>query len=49
MEKPFVPTYKEAEELVALAQKQNKLLAVYQSKYYRESFPNLIGKRNRSG
>ena len=31
-EKPFTPTYKEAEELVALAEKQGKLLAVYQSK-----------------
>lgn len=31
VEKPFVPTYKEAEELVGFAQKHNKLLAVYQS------------------
>lgn len=30
-EKPFTPTFKEAEELVAIANKQNKLLAVYQS------------------
>jgi predicted dehydrogenase len=31
VEKPFVPTHKEAEELVGFAQKYNKLLAVYQS------------------
>lgn len=31
VEKPFVPTHKEAEELVGFAQKHNKLLAVYQS------------------
>jgi hypothetical protein len=30
-EKPFTPTFKEAEELVTIANKQNKLLAVYQS------------------
>jgi predicted dehydrogenase len=30
-EKPFTPTYKEAAELVDLAKKQNKFLAVYQS------------------
>lgn len=31
-EKPFTPTSQEADELVALADKQKKLLAVYQSK-----------------
>lgn len=31
-EKPFTPTSHEADELVALADKQKKLLAVYQSK-----------------
>lgn len=30
-EKPFTPTHKEAEGLVAIAKKQNKHLAVYQS------------------
>lgn len=34
VEKPFTPTHQEADELVALAKKQNKLLAVYQSAYY---------------
>jgi predicted dehydrogenase len=33
VEKPFTATHKEADELVALAKKQNKLLAVYQSAY----------------
>lgn len=32
-EKPFTPSSAEAEELVSLAQKQNKLLAVYQSMF----------------
>ena len=31
-EKPFTPTSQEADELVALADKQKKLLAVYQSR-----------------
>ncbi|PIG89323.1 NAD binding Rossmann fold oxidoreductase [Aspergillus arachidicola] len=31
-EKPFTPTTQEADELVALAEKQNKLLAVYQNR-----------------
>ena len=30
-EKPFTPTFKEADDLVTIAKKQNKLLAVYQS------------------
>ena len=30
-EKPFTPTFKEADDLVKIATKQNKLLAVYQS------------------
>jgi predicted dehydrogenase len=30
-EKPFTPTSQEANDLVTLAQQQNKLLAVYQS------------------
>lgn len=30
-EKPFTPTTKEADELVAISLKQNKLLAVFQS------------------
>lgn len=30
-EKPFTPTSKEADELVSIANKQDKLLAVYQS------------------
>lgn len=34
VEKPFTPTSKEAQELVALAKKQNKHLAVYQSQYF---------------
>jgi predicted dehydrogenase len=34
VEKPFVPTHKEAEELVALADSNKKLLAVYQSTYF---------------
>lgn len=31
-EKPFTPTSQEADELNAIAKKNNKLLAVYQSK-----------------
>lgn len=36
-EKPFTPTTQEADELVALAKKQNKLLAVYQSTFSTQS------------
>lgn len=32
-EKPFTPTSKEADELNAIAKKNNKFLAVYQSMY----------------
>jgi len=31
VEKPFTPTSKEADELIAIAKKHNKLIAVYQS------------------
>ncbi|EED12943.1 NAD binding Rossmann fold oxidoreductase, putative [Talaromyces stipitatus ATCC 10500] len=41
VEKPFVPTYKEAEELVAVAQKNNKLLAVYQNRRYDADYVTL--------
>lgn len=41
VEKPFVPTYKEAEELVALADKQNKLLAVYQNRRFDADYMTL--------
>ncbi|OJJ48209.1 hypothetical protein ASPZODRAFT_61967 [Penicilliopsis zonata CBS 506.65] len=37
-EKPFVPTEAEANELVALAQAQNKLLAVYQNRRFDADF-----------
>ncbi|KNG81672.1 NAD binding Rossmann fold oxidoreductase [Aspergillus nomiae NRRL 13137] len=37
-EKPFTPTTQEAEELVALAEKQNKLLAVYQNRRFDADF-----------
>ena len=42
-EKPFTPTTQEAEELVALAEKQNKLLAVYQSMCHYPSPSALVG------
>ena len=32
VEKPFVPTFGEADELVSIAEKHGKLLTVYQSK-----------------
>ncbi|RAL14408.1 putative NAD binding Rossmann fold oxidoreductase [Aspergillus homomorphus CBS 101889] len=38
VEKPFTPTAKEAQELVALANKQNKHLAVYQNRRYDADF-----------
>jgi scyllo-inositol 2-dehydrogenase (NADP+) len=34
VEKPFVPTAKEAEELVALAKEKGVLITVYQSLLY---------------
>ncbi|KAJ5665026.1 uncharacterized protein N7477_007474 [Penicillium maclennaniae] len=40
-EKPFTPTHKEAEELVAIANKQNKLLAVYQNRRWDADFVTL--------
>ncbi|KKK23096.1 NAD binding Rossmann fold oxidoreductase [Aspergillus ochraceoroseus] len=40
-EKPFTPTSKEADELVALAQKNNKLLAVYQNRRWDADFVTL--------
>ncbi|KKA21430.1 NAD binding Rossmann fold oxidoreductase [Rasamsonia emersonii CBS 393.64] len=41
VEKPFTPTHKEADELVALAKKQNKLLAVYQNRRWDADFVTL--------
>lgn len=38
-EKPFTPTFQEADELVALSKKHNKLLAVYQSTSFLELYP----------
>ncbi|KAJ5833602.1 hypothetical protein N7474_001913 [Penicillium riverlandense] len=40
-EKPFTPTSKEADELVALANKQNKLLAVFQNRRWDADFVTL--------
>ncbi|KAL2219945.1 putative NAD binding Rossmann fold oxidoreductase [Thermoascus aurantiacus ATCC 26904] len=40
-EKPFVPTQKEADELIALAKKQNKLLSVYQNRRWDADFVTL--------
>jgi predicted dehydrogenase len=40
-EKPFTPTFKEADELVAIANKQNKLLAVYQNRRWDADFVTL--------
>ncbi|CAK47149.1 hypothetical protein ASPNIDRAFT_54874 [Aspergillus niger ATCC 1015] len=40
-EKPFTPTTQEADELVALAKKQNKLLAVYQNRRWDADFVTL--------
>lgn len=39
-EKPFVPTYREAVDLVNLSKRQNKLLAVYQSPPLALPFPS---------
>ncbi|KAJ9206375.1 hypothetical protein DTO164E3_471 [Paecilomyces variotii] len=38
VEKPFTPTSQEADELVALAKKQNKLLTVYQNRRWDSDF-----------
>ena len=38
VEKPFTPTSKEADELVALAKKHNKLLTVYQNRRWDSDF-----------
>ncbi|KAL1974503.1 hypothetical protein VTN31DRAFT_4707 [Thermomyces dupontii] len=38
VEKPFTPTHKEADELVALAKQQGKLLAVYQNRRWDSDF-----------
>ncbi|PKY07281.1 putative dehydrogenase [Aspergillus campestris IBT 28561] len=40
-EKPFTPTTKEADELVALAKKQNKQLAVFQNRRWDADFQTL--------
>ncbi|KAJ5908356.1 hypothetical protein N7495_001038 [Penicillium taxi] len=40
-EKPFTPTYKEAADLVSIAKKQNKLLAVYQNRRWDADFVTL--------
>ncbi|KAE8356150.1 hypothetical protein BDV28DRAFT_127734 [Aspergillus coremiiformis] len=37
-EKPFTPTTQEADELIALSKKQNKLLAVYQNRRFDADF-----------
>ncbi|KAL1962601.1 hypothetical protein VTN77DRAFT_9394 [Rasamsonia byssochlamydoides] len=41
VEKPFTPTHQEADELVALAKKQGKLLAVYQNRRWDTDFVTL--------
>ncbi|KAJ5856109.1 dehydrogenase [Penicillium soppii] len=41
VEKPFTPTYEEAQELVELAKKQNRLLTVYQSRRWDADFLTL--------
>ncbi|KAJ5318863.1 hypothetical protein MYU51_012697 [Penicillium brevicompactum] len=41
VEKPFTPTYKEAQELVELAKMQNRLLTVYQSRRWDADFLTL--------
>ncbi|CAG8217231.1 unnamed protein product [Penicillium salamii] len=41
VEKPFTPTYEEAQELVQLAKKQNRLLTVYQSRRWDADFRTL--------
>ncbi|KAL4980150.1 hypothetical protein BDW66DRAFT_125741 [Aspergillus desertorum] len=40
-EKPFTPTYREAAELVEIAKKQNKFLAVYQNRRWDADFVTL--------
>ncbi|KAL3471266.1 hypothetical protein BJX99DRAFT_237917 [Aspergillus californicus] len=40
-EKPFTPTAKEADDLVAIAKKQNKFLAVYQNRRWDADFVTL--------
>lgn len=47
-EKPFTPTSKEAEELVALAKKQDKVLAVYQNRRWDADFVT-VSKLVKSG
>lgn len=37
-EKPFTPTTQEADELVAIAKKNNKQLAVFQSMFHRPTY-----------
>jgi len=50
VEKPFTPTHKEAEELVALAKQQGKLLAVYQSAFLSPRLGTIrMGMINRTG
>ncbi|KAL2010344.1 hypothetical protein VTN00DRAFT_6151 [Thermoascus crustaceus] len=41
VEKPFAATHQETEELIALAQKQNKLLTVYQNRRWDADFVTL--------
>ena len=41
VEKPFTVNIKEAEELIALAKKQNKLLSVYQNRRYDSDFKTI--------
>ncbi|MEO8822125.1 MAG: Gfo/Idh/MocA family oxidoreductase [Ginsengibacter sp.] len=41
VEKPFTVNLKEAEELIALAKKQNKLLSVYQNRRYDSDFKTI--------
>ena len=41
IDKPFAPTYAEAEELVALASKQGRLLSVYQNRRWDGDFQTL--------
>jgi predicted dehydrogenase len=42
VEKPFTPTSQEAEELIALAKKENRLLSVYQNRRWDSDFLTLI-------
>ncbi|KAK2734890.1 hypothetical protein FQN55_002459 [Onygenales sp. PD_40] len=41
VEKPFTPTSQEADELVALAKKQNRLISVYQNRRYDADYVTL--------